>query len=300
MDAGTKIVIVGGSGFVGTRLSQALLDAGYAVLVLDMAPPRLSHDKLSFVAVNAMTEGIDPRVFKDAYAIVNLAGAPIGRHWNAAYKKLVYDSRILTTRHVVDALASSDPKPTVLISASAVGYYGDRGEVILTESFPAGEDYLAQLCVDWEKEAMRTEALGIRLVLIRTANVLGKGGLLQTLKPLFKHGLGAYFGTGRQYMPWIHINDIVGIYIHAIENPLEGAYNVGVGITPTQKELFAAYGQSLHTRFLWRIPAFMARIMFGEFSGSLLGGERTDNLKIKKAGYVYEYSDLGMALSNLD
>ena len=300
MDTGTKIVIIGGSGFIGTKLSQALLDAGYAVLVLDMAPPRISHGKLSYVQTNAMKDGIDPRAFKGAYAVVNLAGATIGKRWNAAYRKLVYDSRILTTRHVVDAISSADPKPAVLVSASAVGYYGDGKDAFLSEESPAGKDYLAHVCKDWEHEALRAQDFGVRVVSIRTANVLGKGGLLETLKPLFKRGLGGYFGTGRQYMPWVHINDVVGIYVHAIENPLSGAYNIGAGATPTQKELFAAYGHSLHSRFLWRIPAFMARIIFGEFAGALLGGEKTDSSKIKKAGYAYEYSDLNAALSNID
>ena len=295
-----KIVIVGGSGFIGTKLTEALLLKGYSVLVLDMFPPRVVHEKLAFVSGDAMRSPIGPAAFKDAYGVVNLAGANIGKRWSASYKKLLYDSRILTTRHIVDALALIENKPSVLVSASAVGFYGDTGGRVVDESMPAGTDYLAKLCADWEREAQRAEQLGLRVVTIRTANVLGRGGLLQTLRPLFQRGFGGYFGTGKQYMPWVSVVDIVGIYVYALENPLSGPYNAGAGVTPTQKELFTAYGESINSRRLWRVPAFVARLAFGGFADSLLGGQNTVSEKIRQAGYRHQFSDLHDALLTID
>ena len=300
MDTPQKIVIVGGSGFIGTKITEALLAEGHSVLVLDMVRPRLSHDRLSFVVSDAMRQGIDPRVFTDAYGVINLAGATIGKRWTSAYKQLIRESRIATTRHIVDALSASSPVPAVLISASAVGYYGDGGTTILREDAAAGTDYLARLCFDWEREAARAESLGMRVVSIRTANVLGRGGLLDTLRPLFRKGLGGYFGSGSQYMPWVHVSDIVAIYIFALKHPLSGAYNTGAGDTPTQKELFKTYGRSIHSRFLWRIPAFAARLVLGDFAEALLFGQNTLSDKLKHVGYVYGFSVLDIALSNLD
>jgi hypothetical protein len=293
-----KVCIVGGSGFIGTKLSEALLKKGYAVTVIDMVPSRLVHEQLSFVQCDTMHSQVDPRAFEGVHAVVNLAGANIGRRWNTAYKQLIRDSRILTTQHVVEAISKTQTRPTVLVSASAVGYYGDRKEEILTEESAPGTDFLAQLCVAWEAEAQKASALGVRVVTIRTANVVGPGGLLATLRPVFMKGLGGYFGSGEQRMPWVHVADIVGIYMYAIEHECSGAYNTGAGETPTQADLFRAYARSINAFRPWHIPGFMAWILFGGFASALLGSQNTVSKKIRDAEYFHQYPALDAALDN--
>jgi uncharacterized protein (TIGR01777 family) len=239
-----KILIVGGAGFIGSMLTKQLLEQGYSVMIVDLTPPKIQHPQLTYCNTNLMTETVVPEITQEVwYGVINLTGATIGKRWNAAYKKTLYDSRILTTKNLVAILATLPQKPTVLVQASAIGYYGDQKDTILTENHAPGTDFLATLCVDWEHEAREAEKYGIRVVLIRTAHVLGKGGLLASLLPLFKKGLGGYFGTGAQYMPWIHWKDVVGVYVYALEHTLTGAYNVGVGQAPTQKTLFKTFGK---------------------------------------------------------
>ena len=294
-----KIIIVGGSGFIGTKLCEQLLAQDYLVTVVDLVQSRLTHPMLSFVKCNLAIEDISPSVLDGAYGVINLAGATIGKRWNAEYKKLIYTSRIDTTRNLVAALGKLTHKPTVLVNASAVGYYGDQQSTELKESAPAGKDFLAQVCVDWEREALIAQNHNIRVVIIRTAHVFGPGGLLTSLMPIFKYGLGGYFGGGKQYMPWIHWKDIVGLYTYALEKPLVGAHNVGAGKTPTQKELFRAFAKSIRMPIVWNIPAFMAKIVLGEFGTELLASQNTISQKVLDTGYVYQFSDMHIALADI-
>ena len=293
-----KIAIVGGSGFIGSKLSDALLAKGYAVLVVDMAAPRIQNQNLSFVQCDTMRSEIPDSTFEGVYGVVNLAGATIGKRWNGKYKELIWNSRIETTRHVVSAIAKCTTPPSVLVSASAVGYYGNSGSIQVSEESLAGMDYLGRLCSMWEGEACKAETQATRVVRIRTANVLGRGGLLATLQPLFKKNLGAYFGNGNQYMPWVHVEDIVGIYIYALEHDLSGPYNTGAGTTLTQKQLFTAYAQSLGVYGPWMIPGWIAHIMLGEFADALLGGQNTVSKKIADAGYSHAYTEVSSALKD--
>jgi uncharacterized protein (TIGR01777 family) len=206
---------------------------------------------------------------------------------------------VVTTRNLVSVLATLEIKPKVLVSASAVGYYGDRGGDVLTEESPAGTDFLARLCVDWEEGATRLRESGVRVALIRTANVLGPGGLLASLTPIFKKGLGGYFGSGLQYMPWIHWKDVVGIYMFALEHDISGPYNVGAGKTISQKELFKAFARSIGIPVVWRIPYIVARAIFSGFADTLVASHNTDSSKIKKAGYVYGFEDIHHALDDV-
>jgi uncharacterized protein (TIGR01777 family) len=294
-----KITIVGGSGFIGTKLSEALLEKGYSVTSIDLVPPRITHERLSFVRSNIAEGTSSPQLIDGSFAVVNLAGATIGRRWNASYRKLIYTSRIDTTRALVRMISRCAEMPKVLVSASAVGYYGNRDTEVLSEDAGSGTDFLANLCVNWEQEAAQAEAFGVRVVRIRTANVLGPGGLLTTLEPLFKRWLGGYFGRGSQYMPWVHWKDIVGIYVHAIEQPLSGAFNAGAGETPTQKELFRAFAQILHSPILWPVPYLAARLMFGGFADALVASQNTSSEKIRASGYLYQYEHLPVALEDL-
>lgn len=293
------IVIVGGSGFIGTKLSEALLVKGYTVRIIDLVPPRIQHERLVFTKSNIAEGNSSPDLIDGCSAVVNLAGVTIGRRWNASYKEKMYNSRIDTTRALIRLIEKCSKKPEVLVNASAVGYYGNRGDNLLREDSTPGTDFLGKLCVDWEREALQAESFGVRVVRIRTANVLGPGGLLTTLEPLFRRWIGGYFGSGSQYMPWVHWKDIVGIYMYAIEHSINGAFNVGAGKTPTQKELFKAFAHAVHAPVIWPIPYFVARLIFGQFANALVASQNTDSEKIRAAGYVYEFDDISSALREL-
>ena len=296
MNTPSHVCIVGGAGFIGTKITEALLARGDRVLVVDVAAPRITHEHLTSLVHDFSVSELPPEKLEGITAVINLAGVSIGKRWSSAYKKKIYDSRILTTRSLVATISKMSNKPSVFVQASAVGIYGDRGSELLTEESSAGSDFLAHLCVDWEAEAKKVESFGIRLAALRTAHVVGPGGLLATLKPIFSKGLGGYFGNGKQYMPWVHWRDIVGMYIFAIDSQIRGVFNTGSGITPSQKELFSAFARSIRSRFLWRIPYFVASVIFGSFAHALVSSQNTDSAKIRDAGYVFEKPVLDEAL----
>ena len=288
MNTPSHVCIVGGAGFIGTKITEALLARGERVLVVDVAPPRITHERLTFLSHDFSAQELSPEKLDGVTAVINLAGVTIGKRWTSSYQKKIYDSRILTTRALVATLSKMTTRPSVFVQASAVGLYGDRGSELLTENAPAGSDFLAGLCVDWEAEAKKVESFGVRLVILRTANVLGPGGLLATLKPIFSKGLGGYFGNGKQYMSWVHWQDIVGMYVFALDTQISGAFNTGAGKTISQKELFSEFNHSLQSRFLWRIPYFVAYVLFGPFARALVSSQNTDSTKIREAGYVFQ------------
>ena len=294
-----QVLIVGGSGFIGTKLTEALLQAGTHVVTADIVAPRVQDSRVSYFPVNFANDSIDLHIIEGCDAVINLAGAPISKRWTRGYKKVMYESRIATTRKLVASIGQLETKPKVLVNASASGFYGDCKEAVLREDHECGTDFLAELCRDWETEALKAESFGVRVVCVRTANVLGPGGLLTTLTPLFKKGLGGYFGNGAQRMPWIHWKDIVRVYIFALEAEISGPVNVGAGNTPTQKELFRALQKSIHAPFLWRIPYFIARIVIGEFAQALVGSQNTDSHKLRDAGFVHEFSNTDQALDDI-
>jgi uncharacterized protein (TIGR01777 family) len=293
------IVIIGGAGFIGTELSKTALSKGYAVTVVDVNKPKLEDPNLSFSMCNAMNDDIDPRLFEGVGAIVNLAGAPISLRWTRQNKKLIYDSRIITTSKIISAISKTEIKPRALISASAVGYYGDTGDKAVDETFPNGSDFLAGICTHWEDEATKAQDLGIRVVLVRTANVLGKGGILSTLTPLFKKWVGGYFGNGEQYMPWVHYRDIINIYMSAIENEnMSGPYNTAAGEPVEQKIFMQHISKATGAPVTWMIPVFIARIIIGEFANNLSIGQKVSSEKLKATGFKFEYENLEQALKD--
>lgn len=296
MSTPSHVCIVGGAGFIGTKITEALLARGDSVIIVDVAAPRITHEHLTAITHDFSVSQLSPEKLNGVTAVINLAGVSIGKRWTARYQKKIYDSRILTTRSLVATIATMAVQPSVFVQASAVGFYGDRGSELLTEDSSAGTDFLSKLCVDWEAEARNIERVGVRFVALRTANVLGPGGLLATLKPIFLKGLGGYFGNGKQYMPWVDWRDIVGMYIFAIDTPISGIFNTGTGETISQKELFSQFARSVGSRFLWRIPYFFASIIFGPFARVLVSSQNTDSTKIGNAGYVFTQPNLTDAL----
>ena len=233
-------------------------------------------------------------------AIVHLAGEPIAQRWNDEVKQKIRESRATGTRHLVQALSTLQKRPGVLVCGSAVGYYGSRGEEILTESSPAGSGFMADVCKAWEKEADLAESLGIRLIKLRTGVVLGaNGGALAKMLPPFKAGMGGKMGHGDQWMSWVHLDDLVGLIQHGLENPVGGPVNGTAPNPVTNADFTKALAHRLGRPALVPMPAFSLKFMFGEMADVMLASQRVLPKAAEAAGYRFRYPDVESALANV-
>jgi uncharacterized protein len=292
-----KILISGSSGLIGSTAATALKSDGHNVvhLVRPGKPPNPGD-----VQWDPMRATVDVAALEGVEVVIHLSGAGIadGR-WTEERKQLLRSSRIDTTRVLVDSLSRLKQKPRVLIVASAIGYYGNRGDEILTESSTTGTDFLALVCRDWEAEASRAAARGIRTVMLRTGVVLsGKGGALPKMLTPFKLGVGGRLGSGQQWMSWIAIEDVVGIIRNAIANEqVSGPVNV-VAPNPVRNEEFTRLlAAMLHRPAIFPAPAFMLRLAMGEMADAvLLGSDRVKPERMLAAGYKFRFEILEPAL----
>lgn len=289
-----RILITGGTGFVGTRLRQLLVDRGAKVTIVTRSP----QNRPVVAGVEYSTLPSDLSGFD---AIVNLAGEPVaGKRWNDAVKAEIRASRVDGTKKLVDALAKSAQKPKVLVSASAIGIYGDQGERLLPESAKEGGDFLAEVCTAWEREANRASELGVRVVNLRIGVVLGNGGALKQMLPPFKLGLGGPIGSGAHWMSWIHVDDLCGLVQHALrDETVSGPLN---GVAPgacTNKDFSKALGRALHRPAIFPVPPFMLRLMFGDVEQVLTASQRCVPERALKSGYAFKYADIDGALRSL-
>ena len=299
-----KILVTGSSGLVGTALVRALARAGHTVCRL-VRPQSAGGEgaKEGFAVPWNPATGELGGAGVGADAVVNLAGASIaGGRWSTHRKELLRASRIDTTRALVNALAKMNARPSVLASASAIGYYGDRGDETLTEDSKPGTDFLAGLAQEWEAEAMKAEALGIRVALARFGIILAReGGALPKMLTPFKLGAGGRLGSGKQWMSWVTLEDVVGGVRFAIENPaVRGAINV-VAPQPLQNAEFTkVLAKALHRPALFPAPVFALRLALGEMADALLlSSLRVAPQMLDKLGYRFLHSDLSAALKNL-
>lgn len=294
------IAITGGTGFIGRALCRRLLGHGHRLCVLSRRPERVPQ--LCGAAVAGVASGDWAALPETPAAIINLAGAGIAdRPWTAARRRELRGSRIDVTRALVDWLERSGARPAVLISGSAVGYYGDQGETLVTEHCAPGEDFGARLCRDWEAEARRAEALGVRVCLLRTAPVLGPdGGMLRRLLPPFRFGLGGRIGSGRQWLPWIHREDWLSLAEHLLEHPdLAGAFNACAPNPVTNREFTAALARQLGRPALLPVPAVGLRLLLGEMAELLLGGQRAEPAHALETGFRFRFAELRPALADI-
>jgi uncharacterized protein (TIGR01777 family) len=289
-----KILIIGASGFVGSRLTQDLLESGNAVTGVARSAPKTAttHPNHRFIAADTTRPAEWMKALAEADAVVNLAGRSIFQRWTDTTKQEMRDSRILTTRHVVQGLPAG--KPVVLVSASGVGYYGNRGDDVLTEDTPAGDDFLARLSVDWEREALAASAKGARVVLARLGVVLGKGGgAMSRMIPAFKFFVGGPIGSGRQWFPWIHLQDLSAAILFLLERPeISGPVNLCAPDPVTNRDLAAALGRALHRPACMPAPAFMVRMALGEFAAVLLGSQRAVPKKLLQHHFSFRHPDI--------
>jgi len=296
-----KILITGGLGFVGTQLSIRLLEKGHAVTVVDHAPePRpYTPDAVTYVAADTTREGPWQDHASQQDVVVNLAGASIFGRWNKKTKRLISDTRILTTKHV--AAAMSGGKNAVLCSTSAVGYYGFHGDEELTEKDGAGDDFLAGVCVDWEKEARKASEKGVRVVLTRFGIVLGKtGGALGQMLPAFKKFVGGPLGSGKQWFSWVHMEDLLRAFVFVLDHDaIEGPVNFCAPNPVRNKDLAKALGKVLSRPSFVKTPALALRLALGEFGSVLLEGQKVLPARLLEHGFQFQYPEIEEALQAL-
>lgn len=295
-----RILLTGGTGLIGRALCRHWLEQGHELLVWSRRPEQVPQ--LCGAAVRGVAR-LEELGDIELHAVINLAGAPIAeRHWTRARKALLWESRINLTERLVDWLAGLTRRPQLMISGSAVGWYGDAGERQLREDDPpASSDFASQLCIAWEESAQRAQELGIRVILIRTGLVLARdGGFLTRLLPPFRLGLGGRIGDGRQWMPWIHLQDQVALIDFLLHHPTaNGPYNACAPQPVRNAEFTRNLAQALHRPALLPLPAPVLRVGFGELSGLLLGGQHVLPERLSAEGFRFRFSDLPAALTDL-
>lgn len=271
-----RVAITGASGLIGAHLRRALAERGDEAIAL----PRSGYE----------LSGVD--------AVVNLGGASVAQRWTDAAKHEIRESRVLGTERLVEAIGRAEPRPKTIISASAAGYYGDRGDAIIDESTAAGTDFLARVCVDWEHAAAAAGDLGLRVVCVRTGVVLdARGGAMKTMLPPFKLGVGGPVGGGRQYMPWLALDDIIGIYLAALDNVnWSGPINASTPTPATNKEFSRALGRALHRPAIAPVPAFVLRARYGGMVQIVTDSIRMVPSRALELGYRFSYGELDSAL----
>jgi uncharacterized protein (TIGR01777 family) len=293
--------MTGASGLIGRRLMKTLIGAGHTVHVLSRhagtnLPPGV---KLS---VWDPVKGLPPEEsLREAGAVIHLSGEPVAQRWSADAKRRIRESRVTGTRNLVAGLAKLSRRPEALVSASAVGYYGSRGDEVLDESAPAAGGFLGEVCTAWEHEAQEAEALGVRVVRVRTGVVLdARGGALKKMLPPFRMGVGGRLGDGKNWMSWIHVEDLAAMYRFAAENSAaRGAFN-GVAPNPvTNADFTRALASAVRRPAIFPMPAFALKLLFGEMSEILLDSQRVKPKAPETAGFRFRFPDLAGALADV-
>jgi uncharacterized protein (TIGR01777 family) len=292
-----RTIVIGATGLIGTELIQRLGSA----IVLSRDPER-ARQRLPAVEAHAWSPEAGPPpsgALQGVDTVYNLAGEPVAEgRWTNDKKRLIRDSRVLSTRNLIAGLAAQESRPRVLVSASAVGYYGDRGDEELDETSSAGRGFLASVCEEWEREALAAERLGIRVVCVRTGIVLSpRGGALARMMVPFRLGAGGRLGSGRQWMPWIHIDDVVGIMMHASQDDsIRGAINSVAPRPVTNTDFTTALGHAMQRPAFFPVPMGALRLAFGEMSEILTASQRAFPKVAERTGYAFKYAELGGAL----
>lgn len=297
-----KIAVTGASGFVGRRLVERLSAAGHNLHLLGRA-----HSGRATVPSGArmfvwdpMAGPPGPDALAGCDAVIHLAGEPVSQRWNEDVKRRIRESRVTGTRNLVAGIKSASPRPTILVSASAVGFYGDRGEEVLTESSAPGTGFLPEVCAGWEREAEAARPLGVRVSLIRIGLVLGAGGgALQKMLTPFKLGLGGPLGSGRQWMPWIHLDDLCALFAFAITQPVDGPFNGAAPNPVSNREFTRALGQALHRPAFFPVPRFAIDLLFGEMAQIVFASQRAVPRAPEAAGFRFTYPQIGPALESV-
>lgn len=289
-----KIIITGGSGFIGEALSRALLNEGHQVVVMDLRYPKFRHKNLKFVFSDIANKINRDKNLKNPDIVINLAGRPIFARWNSKVKKSIYNSRVLGTSNLVDLWQEESFRPKALFSASAVGYYGNRFNENLIETSTLGSTFLAKVAKDWEASALRAEKKGVKVFLIRQGHVLdSSGGMLGVLLPFYKLGIGGPLGSGRQFFPWISLSDLVSLYVKLCFYTGQGA--VINAVSPdmvTNRSFSYTLAQALNRPHLFNIPKWLLKVVFGELAFEITASQKVYPAWLVKEGFEYKNRSL--------
>ena len=288
-----RVAVSGASGLIGRALTDALRARGDRVVALGRRSGDLTWDPELGPPPPSALEGAD--------AFVHLAGEPIAARWSASRKRRILDSRVVGTRHAVEGLRAADPRPGTFVCASGVGYYGDRGDEPLDERSAPGGDFLAGVCVAWEAEARRATELGVRVASLRTGVVLAReGGALPMLARPFRCFVGGPLGDGRQWLPWVHLDDEVGLILHALDRPaVRGPINM-VAPNPVRGRVFAhTLGRVLGRPALFPVPRPVLRLGLGQVVEALLASQRARPSVAEATGYAFRFAELEPALRDV-
>ena len=295
-----RVLVTGGTGFVGRNLCGTLLDKAHEVTAVGLRrhPRRpIAHDRYRYLSADTSRPGSWQAEVGLADVVVNLAGKTILKRWTPAYRQEIYNSRVLTTRHVADAVTPG----TVLLSTSAVGFYGDRGDDVLTESEPPGDDFLAEVSQDWEAQARKAADNGVRVVILRFGVVLGRhGGAMERMLPAFRLFMGGPLGKGFQWMPWIHMADLIGAISFLMESPDQaGVFNLCAPHPVTSRELATSLGRVLKRPARIAAPAFMLRTFMGEVASTMMASQRVIPRRLLDQGFAFKFPRIEAALKDL-
>lgn len=292
----SRVAIIGVTGFVGNGLPEMLSEAG-------MACTGVSRSAVAGVPGIDAWQALDELDLEGHRAVVNLAGAPINCRWTAEKRRRLHDSRVGVTRRVVEAIRRLPPgeRPEVLVNASAVGIYGDRGDEVLVESSPPGNGYLADLCHEWEGAALEAESLGVRVVRLRVGVVLGAGGgAFEPMRRVFGLGLGGRMGDGGQWMPWIHLEDLRAVIVHSLSSDrMAGAVNGCAPAAERNVDFSRKLAAALHRPALFPAPVFALKLLLGEFGGAIVASQRVRPAALEADGFAFRFPTLESALGDL-
>ena len=300
-----RIIVTGATGLIGRKLVSTLIQRGDELIIFsrDIAKAKtIIPNANEYVEWDYTKPELWKSKLENSYAIVHLAGTNLfAKRWNDSFKNEILKSRQMSTENLVDAIKSCSNKPRVFISASGVGYYGDCGDTILNEASSAGNDFLAEVCKVWEGESKRVEEAGIRSVQIRTGLVLStEDGALKQMIPPFKFFIGGPLGDGKQWASWLHIEDIIRIYVHAIDNTeLRGAVNAASTNPVRMKEFANTLGNVLHRPSLFPVPKFVLKIVIGETAEVVTASQRVDVQKLLSSGFKFNFNFIKEALNDL-
>jgi len=297
-----RVLVTGATGFVGRRLCDDLCHAGHTVWGLSRDGQRARTEVPALAAAWSWDPLAGPppaEALAQSDAIVHLAGESVQGRWTAEKRRAIRESRVIGTQHLVEGIGSLARRPGVLVAASAIGYYGSRGDEELPEDAPPGDDFLAEVCLAWESAARGAEAHGVRVVRPRLGVVLDSdGGALQRLLPVFQSGLGGRLGNGRQWWAWVHLSDVTGALRHALETEtVRGACNVTAPSPVRQKDFAVALGRALRRPSFVPTPAFALRLVHGGFADELLASRRVVPQALLAGGYSFRQPDLAAVLA---